>query len=133
MANYESLHHAKCHLRYHIIFSTKYRRKCLDGIRDDVIKVMNDIAAHSDFSILNIGIDGDHIHMLVKGQPSFAPYQIVRRLKQVSTRRLWSAHEAYLRKYYWGKKRVIWTHGYFCSTIGEASEETVKRYIDNQG
>lgn len=34
--------------------------------------------------------------------------------------------------YYWKGKDILWTHGYFCATIGEASEETIKRYIEKQ-
>lgn len=130
---YDSFKHAKTHLHYHIIFSTKYRKDCLNPIRDIVFKVMNDIAEHSRFKILKIGIDGDHIHLLVKGEPNFAPYQIVRRLIQVSTRRIWKECEEYLRKYYWGKKKVLWTHGYFCGGVGGISEDKVLEYIEKQG
>ena len=38
-----------------------------------------------------------------------------------------------MRHYYWLGKHIIWTHGYFCSTIGEVSEENLKHYIENQG
>ncbi len=130
---YESFNHAKTHIRYHVIFSTKYRRHCLDGIKEDLFGCFNDIASHSHFKILRAGVDGDHVHLLVKSCPTFSIYQIVRRLKQVSTRRMWKSHEDYLRKYYWGKCRKLWTNGYFCSTIGEMSEETVRKYIENQG
>lgn len=33
MSKYECFAHAKTKLRYHIIFSTKYRRKCLNYIQ----------------------------------------------------------------------------------------------------
>lgn len=130
---YDTYKHAKTRLHYHIIFSTKYRRECLDGIKEIVYKTMNDISNHSRFKIIRMGIDKDHIHILVKSEPNFAPYQIVRRLKQVSTRRLWKECEDHLKRYYWGKKRVLWTHGYFCGSIGEISEDKVLEYIERQG
>ena len=34
---YKTYGYAKTNLKYHIIFSTKYRRKCLNYIHDDVI------------------------------------------------------------------------------------------------
>jgi putative transposase len=40
--------------------------------------------------------------------------------------------EKYLRKYLW-KSNKIWSSGSFISTIGEVSEETVKKYIEAQG
>jgi putative transposase len=51
----------------------------------------------------------------------------------VSTRYLYDNCLDYLRQFYWKNKRVLWTHGYFCSTIGDMSKETVKHYIENQG
>lgn len=129
---YESYNHAKTYIRYHFIFSTKYRKNILNDIKDDLGKIFYDISSVSNFKILNIGFDGDHVHLFVKSCPSFSIYQIVRRLKQVSTRRIWKMHEDYLRKYYW-KKRHLWTNGYFCSTIGEVSEETIIKYMKNQG
>ena len=57
---------------------------------------------------------------------------IVRRLKQESTRELWNRHPEWLRKHFW-KERTFWSDGYFVCSIGEASPETVRRYIENQG
>ena len=33
------LSHCKHHIRYHLIFVTKYRRKCLNEIRQDIFDV----------------------------------------------------------------------------------------------
>ena len=37
------------------------------------------------------------------------------------------------KKFYCKKKRMLWIHGYFVSTIGQISEEIVFKYIENQG
>ena len=79
-----------------------------------------------------MGFDKDHVHLFVKSVPSFSVLEIVRRLKQVSTRRLWSVMPDHLRKYYW-KGKPLWTRGYYCSTVGEVNEESAIRYILNQG
>ena len=80
-----------------------------------------------------MGIDNDHIHFIIKGSPSISIGSIIRRLKQISNREIWTHHESHLRKYYWGSKKRLWTNGYFCSTIGEISENIVKEYIEKQG
>lgn len=129
---YESLNHAKYHIRYHFIFSTKYRKPCLCGIEDSLEKILHGIAERSNFKIERIGIDKDHVHMLVKSCPSMTILNIVRRLKQISTRELWRQEEEHLQKFYW-RKRVVWTNGYFCSTVGMISENNVLEYIENQG
>ena len=79
--------------------------------------------------ILVIDDQGD-FHLFVKSIPSFSVLEIVRRLKQVSTRRLWKECPDYLRKYYW-KGHPLWTSGYYCSTVGAITEESVIKYIQN--
>lgn len=37
-----------------------------------------------------------------------------------------------MKRIYW-HENTLWTDGYFCSTIGEVSSETLKHYIQNQG
>lgn len=125
--------HAKTHLRYHMIFVTKYRRKCLNQIRDDVLMAFAECSRLSHIRILNMNIDKDHIHLFITFPPKYSIGQTVNRLKQFTTNYLYTKREPYLRQFYWKKKKVLWTHGYYCSTIGNVSEETVFQYIENQG
>lgn len=129
---YDSYHHSKFRLRCHVIFSTKYHRKCLDDIKDDVIDIFNEISSVSRFNIESIGIVNDHVHFIIKFSPNTSIGSIIRKMKQLSTYKIWDKHKEYLSKYYW-KKKKLWTNGYFCSTIGEVSEDIVKEYIENQG
>jgi putative transposase len=130
---YRTYNHAKTRLRYHIIFSTKYRRKCLTDIGEQVLLSFKHAESISHFRILTMEIDEDHIHFLIEFPPAYSVEQTVRRMKMVSTRYLYDNCLDYLRQFYWKNKRVLWTHGYFCSTIGDMSKETVKHYIENQG
>lgn len=130
---YESYNHAKTRLRYHLIFSTKYRRKCLNEIRDIVLDSFKYAESISHFKILKMELDKDHIHLLVKFPPIYSIEQTVRRLKHVSTNYIYNDLNAFthLKKFYWKNKKVLWTHGYFCSTIGDVSEKHLKEYIEN--
>lgn len=130
---YKTYNHAKTRLRYHIIFSTKYRRKCLNEIHDVVLESFRYAESLSHFKVLTMEIDSDHIHFLVEFPPAYSIEQTVRRMKMISTKFIYNKCEAYLKNFYWGDKRKLWTHGYFCSTIGEVSEETLRHYIENQG
>lgn len=129
---YLTLGHAKTHLRYHIIFSTKYRKRCLNQIHDSVIEAFKKSETNSHYKILIMELDKDHIHLLITFKPFLSISQVVRRLKQLTTRYIWDQNENFLKKFYY-KNKVLWTHGYFCSTIGEVSEATIKKYIENQG
>lgn len=130
---YKTYGHAKTRLRYHLIFSTKFRRKCLTDIHDLVIEAFQYADKKSDFSILTMELDKDHIHLLIEFKPKYSIEQVVKRLKQLTTSYLWRKHKDYLRKYYWKQRNILWTRGYFCSTIGEVSEQTLRKYIENQG
>lgn len=131
--NLERLNHSCTRLRYHIVLVCKYRRGVINSdIETELRRIFTDIATHSKFRILHMGFDVDHVHLFVRSIPEFSVLEIVRRLKQVSTRRLWKCRESYLRGFYW-KRRVLWTNGYYCSTVGEMSENTVINYIRNQG
>jgi REP element-mobilizing transposase RayT len=41
-------------------------------------------------------------------------------------------YEKELKKHFW-KERTFWSDGYFCCTIGNASQETIRQYIESQG
>lgn len=134
MSNYECFSHNKTKLRYHIIFSTKYRRKCLNQIHDDVINVMNLAEQKTKtFHIELMELDKDHIHFLIRINPNECISNVIHQLKQFSTYNLWKNHNQYLKQFYWSGKHYLWTRGYFCSTIGEVSESKIKEYIENQG
>ena len=124
--------HAKVRLRYHLIFSTKYRRKILNPIREDVINCFYFIANKYHFKIFAIEVDKNHIHFLIEFSPNFSISQVVKLFKQISLVELWKKHDKYLKQFYW-KKHCLWTHGYFCATVGSVTEEAIKYYINNQG
>ena len=130
--NYKSKNHSKFILTYHIIFVCKYRKKLLIKYGEDVKQIMYDISKRYDFDIKEMEVDKDHIHMMISSVPKISPLQIVRVLKQQSTIQMWRRYASELKKQYW-KENTFWTDGYFCSTIGEVSSETLKRYIQNQG
>ena len=129
---YEHKNHSKFLLMYHVIFVCKYRKKILGTINSELKQTIHDIEHESDFEILEMEIDKDHIHLLVKSEPKVSILAIVRKLKQETTNRLWKSQGNYLKRFYWGEK-TLWSYGYFASTIGNVSKETIKKYIQNQG
>ena len=130
--NYQSKNHSKFILTYHIIFTCKYRKKLLIKYGKDIKQIMFDISKNYDFTIKEMEVDKDHIHFMISSVPKISPLQIVRVLKQQSTIEIWKLHKNELKKQYW-VKNTFCTDGYFCSTIGEVSSETLKYYIRNQG
>lgn len=129
---YDSKAHAKTCLRYHIVFSTKYRRKCLLAIQSEVLAAFRHSEECSDYRILYMNMEDDHIHFLLKWKPSLSIEQVVRRMKQLSTIYLWKQSKSYLNQFFWGPRHRIWTNGYFCATVGNVSDVIVAKYIEKQ-
>ncbi len=101
-------------------------------LNDDIKQIFLSIASKSDFDIEVMETDNDHVHFLIRYIPRWSISQIVRRLKQQSTSQIWQLHHSTLRKQYWYQK-LLWSDGYFVCSIGEASPDTIREYILNQG
>ena len=129
--DYRTLNHSKFLIMYHIIFVVKYRKKLLKQYGEYVKQLVFEIAKKSDFDIQEMEVDKDHIHLMITSIPKLSPLQIVRKLKQETTFRIWKKHPE-LRKHFW-KEKTFWSDGYFCCSIGNAFIETVRKYIEEQG
>ncbi|MFL5626842.1 MAG: transposase [Ktedonobacteraceae bacterium] len=44
----------------------------------------------------------------------------------------WRAHESELKRHDW-RARTFWSDGYFCCTLGNASQEAIRHSIAKQG
>ena len=129
--------HCKNLILYHLIFVCKYRRKCFSNIdfAESLKLQFFEIAKKYDFEIDTIDLDyskPDHIHILVRSVPKLSPLQIVRVLKQKTNYWAWQKYETYLKQFYW-RAHHLWTRGYFCSTVGNVSADTVHKYLERQG
>ena len=87
--DYTIRNHSKYCLIVHLIFVCKYRKKLFVEFGDEIKTLMLGIAEESNFGILEIEVDKDHIHLLVEYSPSQSILEIVRLLKQISTYRIW--------------------------------------------
>jgi putative transposase len=131
---YHHASHSKYLLKVHLVFACKYRKKLFNNSELDASlkEIVADIAANSDFDLIVMETDKDHVHLMVDYPPTLSVFQIVRRLKSLTTRRLWERHEDILQWFFW-KERTFWSDGYFACSTGDASAETIKKYIEEQG
>lgn len=90
------------------------------------------ISDRYDFDIVSMEVDKDHIHMMIRFPPTLAIVSIVRRLKQILTNQLWKMCGQQLKKQFW-VDRTFWSDGYFVCSTGDASTDTIKKYIESQG
>lgn len=76
--------------------------------------------------------DKDHIHYMIEIAPNISISKVFNFIKSYTTYHIWNKHQKYLLKHFW-KEKTFYTDGYFVSSIGNVSEVTLKKYIDNQG
>ena len=131
MENLLKNRHSVYKLTYHIVLVTKYRHKC---INNEVFSYMKNhierVVASWGGSVLEINHGGDHIHMLLDLPPQQAISKAVCSLKTVTSRVLKKEFKDYLSKFYW--QESFWSNSYLALSVGEATIEIVKKYIENQ-
>lgn len=129
---YQHRSHNKNLLYVHLIFSIKYRKSLLIGSLDTDIKQWGyDICKQNKWYIKRMESDKNHLHILLQYNPTDSISHIVRKLKQMTTYYAWKKYSNHLRCHFW-KKHTLWSDGYFACSVGNASEETIERYIANQ-
>ena len=128
---YHSASHCKYLTQYHIIWCPKFRFSVLkDGVDDSLKQILSDICNKYHYIIKALEVMPDHIHIFVDCPQTVAPCDIARTLKSISAIKLFEAYPE-LKKFY-ARCGVLWSSGYFISTVGHISEATVKKYIEEQ-
>lgn len=124
---------AKRNLRYHIVLVSKYRRKVFVGFEGEVEQAVREASRGSAFRIEDVTVeDGNHVHILLRTTGTYSVSSMVSRLKALTTVSLWREYPDVLSKFYWDGRKRLWSGGYYATTIGEASLETVKKYLQKE-
>ena len=115
-------------IAYHLIWCPKYRRPVLvDEVEERLKELLLEKSQQLGITIENMEVMPDHVHLFVKSPPVNSPHYIVQQLKGYSSRVLRGEFPKL-------KSRIptLWTRSYFCESVGHISEETVRKYIDDQ-
>lgn len=124
--------HAVYALRLHVVFVTKYRRKCITpSMLEDLRHIFSDILTGWRCRLIEFGGEADHVHLLIEIHPALQISTLINNLKSASSRRIRAKYAEHLRKFYW--KPAFWPRAYYVGSVGHASLEVVKRYIESQG
>jgi len=128
---YQKQAHAVYYTRYHIVVSTKYRRRILkEGVGDYLKKLIYEVSkSHPDIEIVEVNTDLDHMHFLASIPPKYSVSEVVGKIKANTGRKMRQKFK-FLDQVYWGVEG-IWSIGYFVSTVG-INETVVRKYIENQ-
>lgn len=72
----------------------------------------------------------DHIHIFVDVPHTVAPCDVARTLRSISAIELFKIYPKL--KQFYARCDVLWSGGYFVSTVGHISKATVIKYIEEQ-
>ena len=122
--------HSVYKLTYHLVLVTKYRRKVIDTIiYNRLMNIFQNIGFKYNVVILESNFESDHIHILFKSSPNINLQKFVNSYKSESSRLIKKEYPKIKRKLW---KSQFWKRGYFITTTGGASIETIKQYIEKQ-
>jgi len=125
--NYQHERHNVHLVVYHLIWCPKRRRKVLvEAIKTRLEQLLREVADEHGWTVLDLAILPDHVHLFLRGDPYTSPSDIARFMKGRSSRVLREEFPELL------KLPSLWTHSFFVSTAGNVSAETIQRYIERQ-
>ena len=133
--SYTKSSHATYDCRYHIVWITKYRKKCLsEEIQSTVKKTLEWVCKELYISILAMWMEDDHVHLYIRTPLTKSIPYIIKALKGRSSHVVWQDqdHRNYLRKYYWTNGKALWAVGYFIATVWAVDAEVIKSYVELQ-
>ena len=125
---YKTSNHLIYSCQYHVIFCPKYRRKVLNnGVDVRLKEIIYEVANQYDFTICEMEVMEDHVHLLIDCNPKFGIAECVKKIKGISSHKLRSEFPHL-------KSRIptLWTRSCFISTVGTVSLDIVKQYIEKQ-
>lgn len=129
-SGYGSGGHTKHRLLYHLVFVPKYRLRVLEGELAARLRVLFEQACVvNDWQIQELGIQPDHLHLLIQVHPRDSLPSVVKCLKGGSSRVLRQEFSD-LEEFLWGS--AFWSAGYFAESVGQRQESVVRRYIAKQ-
>lgn len=124
-----SLAHTKWLCKYHIVFTSKYRRKVIyNKYREDLREILKMLCDWKGVKILEGHLMPDYIHMLVSIPPKISVSSFMGYLKGKSSLLMFDRHANL--KYKYGNRK-FWAEGYYVSTVG-LNEATIRKYIREQ-
>ena len=130
MKLYRSTSHTVFDCKYHLVWTTKYRKPILTGaIGARTRDLIREICHTHNVQIIRGHISKEHIHLFVSMPPQLSISKLTQYLKGKTSRKILEENPK-LNKQFWG--RHFWSRGYFAATSGAITDEMIMDYIEHQ-
>ena len=130
--SFESLSaHGVGQLAFHLEWCPKYRYNMLRQIRfkDLLTQVLLREAEQYGVVVLELGVEDDHVHMVVGLRPTQSVSDVFHQLKGASAHALFEAEPKFRLRYPHGH---FWSPGKFYRSVGDVDLSTVCNYVRAQ-
>jgi len=119
--------HVTYKIAFHFVWCPKYRKAILVGdVAQFVEAEIKRLCQENKWMIGALNVQEDHVHLFLSTPPSIAPSLIANTLKGITARQVFKQYPA-VKKQLWGGS--FWSRSYYVGTVGDMTEETVKKYI----
>ena len=115
-------------LKYHLVWTPKYRRSVLEGpIAPRLKELLLEKAKELEVEIEAVEIMPNHVHLFISTDPTESPAHLVNQFKGYTSFKLRQEFPEL-------KSRLptLWSRAYYVGSSGFVSEETIKKYIESQ-
>lgn len=125
-----TLSHCFYELKYHLVWTPKYRGKVLGDakVKTELRRILESITKWKQWEILELNIQEDHVHLVLLASPRYSVSYIMQIVKGKPS--AWMKKKVKVKKGLYDKESM-WARGYFASTIG-TDEYIVRRYVKHQ-
>ena len=90
-------------LMYHFVFVSKYGRLVITEEVDSLLKeTCLEISKRYDLRFLVLGTEGDHVHLLIQSVPAYSITKIVKTVKSITAREIFTKVPSVKKKLWWG-------------------------------
>ena len=95
-----------------------------------VLRVIYEVAERYDFTVLEMAVMPDHVHLFISALPDVSPAALIQKIKSITAREVFRRFPS-LKRLLWGG--ALWERGYFAMTSGTGTtDEMIRQYIKEQ-
>ena len=123
--------HSVFAIHFHLILVVKYRKKVInDEISERLKEIFRSIEGNYNIALEEWNHDLDHVHILFRSEPNSNISKFINAYKSASSRLIKKEYPSIRSRLY---KEAFWSQSFCLISTGEASIETIKKYIESQG
>lgn len=114
--------------QFHVIWTVKYRKELLTGkIEERFKEIICEVCQEKEIELKAIEVMPDHVHVFIDVDPRQSLHLLIKAFKGRTSNKLRKEF-----KILTTRVPSLWTRSYFCCTVGHISEETIRKYIEEQ-